>query len=121
MARKRMVDSLVQARWSARIAPNRDLAESESGLVPSSLAEMRIQAMYAAEWRKAHDDQATLEYAYRSGMKSLLDLHRKNQMPPGQFEEILSAFMAIYLEAKINSLVNNKLNDLVFKLRSSYE
>jgi GTP-binding protein EngB required for normal cell division len=67
-----------------------------------------LQAMHSAE-------ESMLENAFRYGVKSIIALNKGDKISSEEMEMVLSAFLSLYVQAKVNFFVNDKLSLILGK------
>ena len=61
-------------------------------------------------------EESTLENALRYGVKSIIALNKGEKISSEEMETILSAFLSLYVEAKVNFFVNDRLSMILGKV-----
>lgn len=76
----------------------------------------RRERALAEALRATHSaDESTLENALRYGVKSIIALNKVDKISSEEMEMVLSAFLSLYVQARVNFIVNDKLSLILGK------
>lgn len=89
-------ERLARARALSSIAQKKFISERESSVYKKN---------YSFE-------KSTLDASLKYGIKTILNLGRENKISSSEMETMISLFVSIYTQAKVNMLVNQKMTDV---------